>query len=73
MNLIQLQEDAVALKRRALIRALETEFQGSNAFRGVLERSQSGPCEESTSFDEWDDWLDGDEHADSDSDEDDDD
>jgi len=41
---------------------------GSNAVAGVLDRAKPGPAR----FDEWDDWLDGDEHADSDADDDDD-
>ncbi|HAP39577.1 MAG TPA: hypothetical protein DCQ94_07440 [Nitrospira sp.] len=42
-------------------------IRGRTAIQGVLDRAHGG----AGAFEEWDDWLDGDEHSDSDADDDD--
>ena len=52
--------------RQAVFAAAKAGIPGSDAIQGVIERWQR----RHRATDEWDDWLDGDEHADSDEDDD---
>lgn len=54
-------------RRTAISHALREGIPGSAAVQGVIDRWQR----QHESVDEWDDWLDGDEHSDSDADDDD--
>lgn len=53
-------------KRRTMSQAARAGVPGSDAIQGVIDRWQR----QNAAQEEWDDWLDSDEHADSDADDD---